>query len=134
MPCKAVKTVDGVLALLLLRLIDLTVLILWIDLLLFFRHVSDVELAEALTILEGIQLALSRGFLPLCVESDALNVVSLCYLLVSFDIRTVSYVPRSCNEAANGIVKWALLWKNPTQNPPKRGHGRPSPSSITIDL
>ncbi|KAL5746540.1 hypothetical protein ACOSP7_027686 [Xanthoceras sorbifolium] len=97
-----------------------------------FRFVFDVELAEALAILEGIQLALSRGFLPFCVESDALNIVNLCCDSVpvrsdlsivvqdirkyfgAADIRAIDFVPRCCNRVTHEIVKWAILWKNPT--------------------
>ncbi|KAL5776071.1 hypothetical protein ACOSP7_008997 [Xanthoceras sorbifolium] len=43
-----------------------------------FKYIVDVELAETKAICEGIQLALNRGLLSLCVESDTLNVVSLC--------------------------------------------------------
>ncbi|KAL5844792.1 hypothetical protein ACOSQ4_010750 [Xanthoceras sorbifolium] len=88
-----------------------------------FRFVFDVELAEVLAILEGIQLALSRGLLPFCVESDALNIVNLCCdslpvrndlgtvvhdirkYFGTADIRAIDFVSRCCNRVAHGIVK-----------------------------
>ncbi|KAH7576833.1 hypothetical protein JRO89_XS01G0158700 [Xanthoceras sorbifolium] len=45
---------------------------------LIFRNIVDVEIAEAKAILEEIELASNKGFAPLCVESDTMNVVSLC--------------------------------------------------------
>ncbi|KAL5843763.1 hypothetical protein ACOSQ4_009721 [Xanthoceras sorbifolium] len=41
-------------------------------------NVVDTTVAEAKAIMVGAQLAVSRGLLPLCIESDALNVVNLC--------------------------------------------------------
>ncbi|KAL5778913.1 hypothetical protein ACOSQ2_009650 [Xanthoceras sorbifolium] len=48
------------------------------------------DIAETKALLEGIRMASGRGFLPLVVESNALNVVS------------------SCNSVAHGVAKEAL--------------------------
>ncbi|KAL5857273.1 hypothetical protein ACOSQ3_004731 [Xanthoceras sorbifolium] len=42
------------------------------------RHCGVIEVAEAKAVLTGLQLVSERGFFPLQVESDALNVIRLC--------------------------------------------------------
>ncbi|KAL5782956.1 hypothetical protein ACOSP7_007985 [Xanthoceras sorbifolium] len=113
---------------------DLTVMVAA----LVFKVGTDVELAEAKAVLEGSVLAVDNDFLPLLIESDCLNVVSLCsgalssrceianiirmssrceianiiqdvkLMLNSRDIVSISFVPRTCNRFAHELAKRAL--------------------------
>ncbi|KAL5763002.1 hypothetical protein ACOSP7_019266 [Xanthoceras sorbifolium] len=89
-------------------------------------NVLNVAEAEAKAILEGARLAVARGLVTLCIESDALNVVKLCngisstkcsldniihdihVICKSFDIVSISHIFRNCNMVARNIFKWAL--------------------------
>ncbi|KAL5749507.1 hypothetical protein ACOSP7_024110 [Xanthoceras sorbifolium] len=93
---------------------------------LVFKGGIDVELAEAKAVLEGSILAVDNDFLPLLIESDCLNVVSLCSGALSYkceianiildvnlilnnrDIVSSSFVPRTCNMVAHELAKRAL--------------------------
>ncbi|KAL5741844.1 hypothetical protein ACOSP7_028576 [Xanthoceras sorbifolium] len=93
---------------------------------LLFRNIFDAEIAEAKAILEGIELASSKSFTPLCVESDAKNVVSFCcadplvrseigaiiqnvrVCLDFFNVVSLSFISRSCNSATHSLAKWVL--------------------------
>ncbi|KAL5781816.1 hypothetical protein ACOSP7_006845 [Xanthoceras sorbifolium] len=86
-----------------------------------------VDVAEALSVLDGLTLATSKGLLPLLIECDALNIVNLCLgitssrleimnvirdirrLLLQFHCCSLAHVPRSCNTAAHEVAKFALL-------------------------
>ncbi|KAK3227490.1 hypothetical protein Dsin_007352 [Dipteronia sinensis] len=79
------------------------------------------QVAEALAILKGIDLAFENGFLPAVLESDALTVVNaislkallsrtflLLSMLTSVDVFSVSFVPRLANKVAHCLAKLAL--------------------------
>ncbi|KAL5844724.1 hypothetical protein ACOSQ3_010786 [Xanthoceras sorbifolium] len=77
-------------------------------------------------ILEGARITVARGLVPLCIESDALNVMNLCngtsftkcslnniiheihVICRSFDIVSISHVSKNCNMVAHNIFKWTL--------------------------
>ncbi|KAL5831360.1 hypothetical protein ACOSQ4_016714 [Xanthoceras sorbifolium] len=85
-----------------------------------------VEITEAKALEEGIKLAVIHDLLPLVIESDASNVVSLCNNLFSsraeidnivldirqlccgFSLGPISYVPCCCNKAAHSLARKAL--------------------------
>lgn len=87
---------------------------------------GDVEIAEALAILEGLKLAAEVTLSPLVIESDSKNVTNFILKGISSrgeldwfisEIRAlidkdtqyrVVYTPRSCNLVAHGLAKMAL--------------------------
>ncbi|KAI9177317.1 hypothetical protein LWI28_013616 [Acer negundo] len=91
-----------------------------------FRGCVNVEVAEALAILEGLQLTNSDSRCPVLVEFDALNVLNLCKglsisrnevdnvvqdikdILDNRDNFEVQFAPRYYNKAAHEVAKWAL--------------------------
>ncbi|KAL5826596.1 hypothetical protein ACOSQ3_018435 [Xanthoceras sorbifolium] len=91
-----------------------------------FKGGTSVVVGEAQAVLEGILLAGNRGFRPLLVESDCLNVVNLCNSNITvlceignvvrdiklalgwFEVLSIGFVPRVSNSVAHGIARWAL--------------------------
>ncbi|KAK3189239.1 hypothetical protein Dsin_028800 [Dipteronia sinensis] len=86
------------------------------------------QIAEALAILEGLQLAISLGFLPAILESDALvGVQAICkkeapcsevgivvndiLLFLSQVFISVNFVPRLANKVSHGLAKLALSYE-----------------------
>ncbi|TXG73320.1 hypothetical protein EZV62_001899 [Acer yangbiense] len=85
------------------------------------------DVAEAIGILHGINLAMETCLLPLVVESDAQHVVNLINSdisvssdigLIIYDIRdcmrrvgieSISFVPMTTNVVAHNLAKYALL-------------------------
>ncbi|KAJ4719007.1 Ribonuclease H-like domain containing protein [Melia azedarach] len=94
-----------------------------------WRHIfpNDVEFVEALTIYEGLKLALSVRLHPLLIESDSKNMVDLILGKSKsfYEIRwlnskiqavtnvvrcLVQFVPKACNMVADRLTKLALLY------------------------
>ncbi|KAL5758729.1 hypothetical protein ACOSP7_021340 [Xanthoceras sorbifolium] len=91
-----------------------------------FKGGTSVVVGEAQAVLEGILLAGNRGFRPLLVESDCLNVVNLCNSNITvlceignvvtdiklalgwFEVLSIGFVPRVSNSVGHGIARWAL--------------------------
>ncbi|KAH7568401.1 hypothetical protein JRO89_XS07G0291900 [Xanthoceras sorbifolium] len=91
-----------------------------------FLWAVQVELAEAIAVLEGIQLVLRSGFSLAIVASNALGVVELCngfsvsrcgvanivldiqLLLSQNSFISVVFSPKNSNRAAHGVARWAL--------------------------
>ncbi|KAL5779610.1 hypothetical protein ACOSQ2_010347 [Xanthoceras sorbifolium] len=85
-----------------------------------------VEIAEVKALEEGLKLAIVHNLLPLVVESDASNVVSLSnnsvssraevdnivqdikILCLGFGLDPISFVPRCCNKVAHVLAKKSL--------------------------
>ncbi|KAL5772618.1 hypothetical protein ACOSQ2_012542 [Xanthoceras sorbifolium] len=90
------------------------------------RGLVSVEAAEAKAILEGLRVAVQRDFLPIAIESDALNVVRLCRfedfirsdlgnfiqdiqdLLSACASSSISFIPRHLNSMAHALASKAL--------------------------
>ncbi|KAL5771067.1 hypothetical protein ACOSP7_015221 [Xanthoceras sorbifolium] len=93
----------------------------------------SIEIAEAVAILNGLQLAINSGFTHIIDESDAFNVVNFitqaCPLkyevgLIILDILSLSsranvsfsFVPRSANSVAHALARYSfcicnvLIW------------------------
>ncbi|KAK1587034.1 hypothetical protein Q3G72_008784 [Acer saccharum] len=77
------------------------------------------QIAEALAILDGLRLAVSRNWLHVVMESDALVVVQAIILKASpssevgvvverFFVVSFLFVPRLLNKVAHGLAKLAL--------------------------
>ncbi|KAL5810785.1 hypothetical protein ACOSQ4_027353 [Xanthoceras sorbifolium] len=97
-----------------------------------FKGGTSVVVGEAQAMFEGILFASNRGFRPLLVESDCLNVVNLCNSNISFlceidnivkdiklaigwfEVLSIGFIPRVSNSVAHGIVKWALGFNRST--------------------
>ncbi|KAL5846637.1 hypothetical protein ACOSQ3_010161 [Xanthoceras sorbifolium] len=95
-----------------------------------FKGGTDMAVAEARAVLEGLVLAGSRGFCPLLAESNCLELVNLCneresylcdidnvisdirFTLGCFDVVSISHVPRAFNSVVHGIARWALSFSN----------------------
>ncbi|KAL5838434.1 hypothetical protein ACOSQ3_015603 [Xanthoceras sorbifolium] len=91
-----------------------------------FPLLVSVEVAEAMAILRGIQLASKLGVLPIDVEYDASSMVSMIIaespslsdvelviadilqLKFSLSISQTSFVSRSCNRVAHKLAKFGL--------------------------
>ncbi|KAL5743567.1 hypothetical protein ACOSQ2_026683 [Xanthoceras sorbifolium] len=88
-----------------------------------FAGVVDMEVAEALAILEGLKLAVDDDLCDVNVESDAINVIKFCIgevvsrcevanvihdiqlLTAEHSFSSFSFVPRSCNNVAHGAAR-----------------------------
>ncbi|KAL5733119.1 hypothetical protein ACOSQ2_032811 [Xanthoceras sorbifolium] len=49
----------------------------------FLKGIMDIEVGEAMALLEGLKVAIDRNLFPLLIESDSSNVVNLCNNLIS---------------------------------------------------
>ncbi|KAL5772215.1 hypothetical protein ACOSQ2_012139 [Xanthoceras sorbifolium] len=91
-----------------------------------FQGAISVELAEAVAVLEGIQLVLLSDFAQVSIFSDAWGVVELCngstisrcevtnivvdvqYLLSQYSFLSVDFSPKISNRASHGMARSAL--------------------------
>ncbi|KAL5772877.1 hypothetical protein ACOSP7_012482 [Xanthoceras sorbifolium] len=89
-------------------------------------------LAEAIAVLQGIQLAAETGLLPLVVETDALVVVNhianetpphsdvgvvivdILRAIKDFRVQSVKCVPRLANLVGHGLAKLAVSFNKET--------------------
>ncbi|KAL5804675.1 hypothetical protein ACOSQ3_031475 [Xanthoceras sorbifolium] len=92
-----------------------------------YKSLVMVEVAEAMTLLHGIQFAAEMGLGPIGVESDSSSIVSainsrdiprsdmdlVLYAIIQFidslSVIHVVFVPCNCNAVAHGLVRFSLF-------------------------